>query len=70
MDTHHLLVLGNIKEETFHEVWARELTVSERDQINNCKGCYAKCTTEVSKFMRKSPLDLLMAAPGMIRKHM
>jgi MoaA/NifB/PqqE/SkfB family radical SAM enzyme len=67
---HYPLVLGNIKEQTFHEVWSRDLTASEKAQIENCKGCYAKCTTEVSKLMRKTPFQLLMTAPSMIRKHL
>lgn len=67
---HFPLALGNINEERFYDVWKRELREDQKAEIDKCGGCYAKCTTEVSKLMRKTPIQLAMAVPKMIKKHL
>ncbi|MFH1999213.1 MAG: radical SAM protein [Planctomycetota bacterium] len=67
---HFPLELGNIKEQRFYDVWSARLTQEQKAVIDTCPGCYAKCTTEVSRLMRKSPIELMRSAPKMVRKHM
>jgi len=67
---HIHVVLGNIKVQRFYDVWSSEVGPAEKEVINKCPGCYAKCTTEVSRLMRMSPLELIKSAPRMIKKHM
>lgn len=67
---HFPVVLGNLKTQRFYDIWASDLGPDQRGAIDHCPGCYAKCTTEVSRLMRMSPFDLLRSAPRMLMKQM
>lgn len=51
-----LSVLGNINEENFIEIWkSRKL----KNPASICNGCYATCTTEISRIFRMTPLQII-----------
>jgi MoaA/NifB/PqqE/SkfB family radical SAM enzyme len=60
--------LGNLKHESFHDIWKNSLTEAQKKKISLCKGCFCRSSVEVSMIMRKNPMQLLFNAPGLIRK--
>lgn len=61
--------LGDINEESFYEIWKKDLTKEQKEKIDKCKGCFCRSTTEISMLMRKSPFELLLNAPKLIKKY-
>lgn len=52
------IIAGNIKEQSFYDIWRRGIDKDLKASISRCNGCYARCTTEMSMIFRKNPIQL------------
>lgn len=55
----HRLIAGDVKDKNLIEIYEE----MSKTNVKDCAGCYATCTTEVSRVFRMSPLKLLKAIP-------
>lgn len=62
-------ILGNIKEESFYNIYKRGLSYEVKEKIKNCSGCYLRGTTEISMNFRKSPIMLLKDSIKILRTY-
>lgn len=61
--------LGNICEEDFSDVIDKSLKSNQIKRINDCPGCFSRCTTEVSMLMRKNPIQILSGMKDLLNKY-
>ena len=61
--------LGNLKEESFKSVIIKPLNDNQKKTLEECKGCFSRCTTEISMLMRKKPFELLLDLPNLLRRY-
>jgi len=63
------IVLGDLHESSLKSIIRNKLDSVVVKKISNCKGCYARCTTEVSMIIRQNPLSLVKSIPGLLWRY-
>lgn len=54
---------GNLKKESIKHIYSR----MKKEKNLGCNGCYATCTTEISRVFRLKPIELLREIPKLIK---
>lgn len=62
-------ILGNLNQTSFFEIWKKGLDLNAEKTIENCKGCYKRCATEISMLFKKSPFELLKESKKLIKTY-
>jgi AdoMet-dependent heme synthase len=65
----HNLLLGNINNERFFEIWRRGTPKKVLKEIKRCKGCFDRCTTQTGILIQQNPLRLLCSLPKLMRHY-
>jgi len=65
---HQKIILGDVKT-SFYKIYRKGLSKEHNKIIQTCKGCYMKCTTEVSQIFRMPIHKLIWNLPSLMKTY-
>jgi len=68
-NVHQKLIMGNIHDRSFYEIYKSGISPEIKKRIKNCDGCYMKCTTEISQIFRIPFYKLIFNLPTLMRTY-
>jgi MoaA/NifB/PqqE/SkfB family radical SAM enzyme len=67
--TYNNLILGNVDNERYFDIYNKKMPNRIKKKIKSCKGCYLKCSTEISQIFRLPPHKLLYHLPSLLKTY-
>jgi MoaA/NifB/PqqE/SkfB family radical SAM enzyme len=68
-NVHQDLILGNIENQRFLDIYRNGINKEIQKRINNCTGCYMKCTTELSQIFQMPIYKIPLRLPRLVRTY-